>query len=162
MTLKNKLISQNQFLLFIDPNPVDEELKDYFAKFNLAIVQQNNLNPIPSKEILPSAILINWSIIQIEPELIQQFYNNYPVPIIVINDTPDEETRILMLESRADDCVTKPLYPRELHARISAINRRVMRSQQKEEHEKIVFFFSQWHFTLHQDKFLMNKIKNYN
>lgn len=137
-------MSDRHYLLIIDKAPVNEDLKDYFAKFNLNIVRQENLYPLHFEKGLPSAILIHWSILKNEPGLIGQFYNNYPVPLIVIDDKPDEDTSIAMLEAGADDYMTKPLYPRELHARIGAITRRVIRAQQKLEHGKDVLMFANW------------------
>lgn len=137
-------MSQSNYLLFIDTISVSEDLKDYFAKFNLDIVQQDKLHPIHIEKGMPTAILINWSILKNEPEMIKQFYNNYPVPLVIINDILDEKTCIFILENGADDCVTKPLYPRELHARINAISRRVTRAQQKIEHGKDVIMFTTW------------------
>ncbi len=124
-------MSQRHYLLFIDNEPVNEELKDYFEKFNLDIIQQKKLFPIHVEKGLPTAILINWSLLRTEPEAIEQFYNMYPVPLIVINNKPDEESSVAMLEAGADDFMTKPIYPRELHARIGAISRRVIRRNKK-------------------------------
>lgn len=137
-------MSQRHYLLFIDNEPVSEELKDYFEKFNLDIIQQKKLFPIHVEKGLPTAILINWSILRTEPEAIEQFYNMYPVPLIVINNKPDEESSVAMLEAGADDFMTKPIYPRELHARIGAISRRVIRAQQKVDHGKEVLMFANW------------------
>ncbi|KTD34790.1 DNA-binding response regulator [Legionella moravica] len=137
-------MSQSHCLLVIDTTPVSDELKDYFAKFNLDVVQQKSLYPIHIEQGMPAAILIHWSILKNEPETIRQFYNNYPVPLIIINDSPDEEVSIAMLEAGADDVMTKPLYPRELHARITAIARRVIRAQQKMAHGKDVLMFTNW------------------
>ncbi|CEG58754.1 winged helix-turn-helix domain-containing protein [Legionella fallonii] len=137
-------MSQGHYLLFIDPTPVSEDLKDYFLKFNLDIIQQSALHPIHLEKEMPTAILIHWSILQPDPKAIHQLYNNYPVPLLVINDVVNEEMCISMLEAGADDCVTKPLYPRELHARINAISRRVLRTQQKIDHEKEVIMFTNW------------------
>lgn len=39
-------MSQRHYLLFIDNEPISEELKDYFEKFNLDIIQQKKLFPI--------------------------------------------------------------------------------------------------------------------
>jgi two-component system OmpR family response regulator len=144
LNLRSKLMSQSHYLLFIDPDPVSEDLKDYFAKFNLNIMQQDKLHPIEIGQVMPTAILINWTILKNEPQIINQFYNDYPVPLLIINDAPDEESCISMLEAGADDCVTKPLYPRELHARISAIARRVLRAQQKIELGKEILMFTTW------------------
>ncbi|HDO7805895.1 TPA: winged helix-turn-helix domain-containing protein [Legionella pneumophila] len=137
-------MSQRHYLLFIDNEPINEELKDYFEKFNLDIIQQKKLFPIHVEKGLPTAILINWSILRTEPEAIEQFYNMYPVPLIVINNKPDEESSVAMLEAGADDFMTKPIYPRELHARIGAISRRVIRAQQKVDHGKEVLMFANW------------------
>ncbi|HAT6341100.1 TPA: response regulator transcription factor [Legionella pneumophila] len=138
------MMSQRHYLLFIDNEPVNEELKDYFEKFNLDIIQQKKLFPIHVEKGLPTAILINWSLLRTEPEAIEQFYNMYPVPLIVINNKPDEESSVAMLEAGADDFMTKPIYPRELHARIGAISRRVIRAQQKVDHGKEVLMFANW------------------
>ncbi|HAT8634251.1 TPA: DNA-binding response regulator [Legionella pneumophila] len=138
------MMSQRHYLLFIDNEPINEELKDYFEKFNLDIIQQKKLFPIHVEKGLPTAILINWSILRTEPEAIEQFYNMYPVPLIVINNKPDEESSVAMLEAGADDFMTKPIYPRELHARIGAISRRVIRAQQKVDHGKEVLMFANW------------------
>ncbi len=135
---------QRSYLLFIDNDPVSEDLKKYFAQFNINIVQQNQLNPTQSGLGKPIAILIHWSILKKEPQAIHQFYTNYPVPLLIINDTPDEDACIKVLEAGADDFIVKPLLPRELHARVSAINRRVIRAQQQSEHEKEVLVFSNW------------------
>lgn len=135
---------QRSYLLFIDNDPVSEDLKKYFAQFNINIVQQNQLNPAQSGLGKPIAILIHWSILKKEPQVIHQFYTNYLVPLLIINDTPDEDACIKVLEAGADDFIVKPLLPRELHARVSAINRRVIRAQQQSEYEKEVLLFSNW------------------
>lgn len=134
----------HHYLLIIDDSPVSEDFRDYFAKFNLEILEQKNLHPIRVDRGMPDAILINWSILKNEPEAIGQFYNNYPVPLIVISEKSEKECGIIMLESGADDFMTKPLYPRELHARIGAITRRVIRAQQKMAHGKDVLMFTNW------------------
>ena len=53
------------YLLFIDNDPVNEDLKKYFAQFKINVVQQNQLTP---QNVLgkPAAILIHWSILKNE------------------------------------------------------------------------------------------------
>ncbi len=137
-------MAQRSYLLFIDNDPVSEDLKKYFTQFNIEVVQQYQLHHKQNNPGKLVAILIHWSILKNEPQAIHQFYINYPVPILIINDTPNEEACIKVLEAGADDFIIKPLYPRELHARVSAINRRVLRAQQQPECEKEVLTFSNW------------------
>lgn len=134
----------SSYLLFIDNDPVSEDLKKYFAQFNINIIQQKRLLPIQNGFGKPTAILIDWSLIKNEPQAIHQFYKNYPVPLLIMNSTPDEEACIKVLEAGADDFIIKPLLPRELHARVSAINRRVLRAQQQSDHEKDILAFANW------------------
>lgn len=135
---------KSSYLLFIDPSPVSEEIKSYFAQFNIAIVEQQNLHSIPIEQGMPVAILIHWSILKNELSMVHQFYTNYPVPLLVIHDQPDEDACIKVLEAGADDFIIKPIYPRELHARVSAINRRVSRIQQQSESDKELLTFGSW------------------
>ncbi|MDR3502344.1 MAG: winged helix-turn-helix domain-containing protein [Legionella sp.] len=132
------------YLLFIDQSPVSEEIKSYFAQFNIAIVEQQNLHSIPIEQGIPVAILIHWSILKNELSMVHQFYTNYPVPLLVIHDQPDEDACIKVLEAGADDFIIKPIYPRELHARVSAISRRVSRIQQQSESDKELLTFGSW------------------
>lgn len=135
---------KSSYLLFIDDTPISEDLKKYFAQFNIDIIQHNQLLPFHCESALPVAILIHWSILKKEPQALSQYYTNYLVPLLIISDTPDEEVCIKVLEAGADDFIVKPLYPRELHARVSAINRRVLKAQQHIENEKEVFIFTNW------------------
>lgn len=133
------------YLLFIDDIPLSTDLIDYFLKFNLAIKQQKFLHPLSIDADLPEALLIHWSFVKNDLELIQQLYDAYPIPLIIINEHPDEALCIDVLEHGADDFISKPLYPRELHARINAIRRRVGRIQQKKYNQaKEVFHFANW------------------
>lgn len=50
------------------------------------------------------------------------------VPIIILTGSPDEVSRVLLLELGADDYVTKPFSPKELLARVRAVLRRARRS----------------------------------
>jgi DNA-binding response OmpR family regulator len=55
------------------------------------------------------------------------------VPIIILTASPDEISRVLLLELGADDYVTKPFSPKELLARVRAILRRARRSAPVEQ-----------------------------
>lgn len=135
---------KSSYMLFIDEVPVSEDIKSYFAQFNIAIVQHQKLLPISPESGVPLAILIHWSILKNDLPIIHQFYTTYPVPLLVINDNTDEDVCIKVLEAGADDFIIKPIYPRELHARVGAISRRVSRANQHLESEKEVLLFANW------------------
>ncbi len=132
------------YLLFIDEKPVDEALKTYFGQFNINIIQQTNLTFPFFNQGVPIAILIDWSLLKKDLEFLLRLYNHYAVPLLVISDIADESTCIQVLEAGADDFLIKPIYPRELHARVSAINRRVLRRNQPAEQEKEIYSFTHW------------------
>lgn len=131
------------YLLFIDEIPVSEDLKNYFAQFNIKTVQQSTLPPI-FKTGMPLALLIHWSILRNQIQTIHQLYANHLIPLLIINDFPDEETCIKVLEEGADDFIVKPIHPRELHARLSTINRRVLSAQKQSNPEKVILMFDNW------------------
>jgi DNA-binding response OmpR family regulator len=55
------------------------------------------------------------------------------VPIIILTGSPDEISRVVLLELGADDYVTKPFSPKELLARVRAVLRRTRRSAPVEQ-----------------------------
>lgn len=133
-----------KYLLIIDDAPLDERLVEYFAKFDFQVEQQADLSYLSKEIASPAALLINWSLIQAEPALIDNLYHRFQVPLIIISQQANENMCVRMLEAGADDFLIKPIHPRELHARISAISRRVQRSTQETESEKNVFLFANW------------------
>lgn len=134
----------NNLLLLIDNNSLESSLLEYFAEFGYKIKQIDNLNHLSELGQLPIALLINWSIFQADLTVIQDLYQRYPIPIIVISDSANEQLTVQMLEAGADDFLVKPFNPRELHARINAIVRRVNRYKLDQESEKEVLIFDNW------------------
>jgi two-component system, OmpR family, response regulator len=137
------MVSHRNYLLIIDDAAKDTQLEDYFAKFDYQIIQQASLSQFQI-DVQPVALLINSSLMQIESGVINSLYHRFPVPLIVISDNEDEEMCVRVLEAGADDFLVKPIHPRELHARIGAISRRVRRSLKEAEQEKDVFAFANW------------------
>ncbi|ARG98395.1 response regulator transcription factor [Legionella micdadei] len=138
------MLSHQKYLLLIDHSPWDNQLAEYFAKFDYKIIQLQSLSELEKETEQPAAVLINWILCKGEISIIDELYHRYPAPLIVISDHSDEETCVKMLEAGADDFLIKPLHPRELHARISAITRRVQRSTQETDQEKEVLLFADW------------------
>lgn len=133
-----------KYLLIIDNAPQDERLLEYFAKFDYRVEQHSDLSQLGGNIKQPEALLINWALIQEDPAQIDNLYHRFQVPLIIISEQANENICVRMLEAGADDFLIKPIHPRELHARISAISRRVQRSTQETEAEKNVFLFANW------------------
>ena len=133
-----------KYLLIIDDTPLDKRFEEYFAQFDFKIIQKSRLPQISNSLKPPAAILINWLLIQADPATIDAVYQQYSTPIIVISDTNNEEICAQLLEAGADDFIIKPINPRELHARISAITRRVQRANQTSSQGKEVLLFDKW------------------
>ncbi|MFA6301907.1 MAG: winged helix-turn-helix domain-containing protein [Legionella sp.] len=132
------------YLLIIDKEPIKQELESYFAYFSIKVVHQNCLYPIKQNLGTPMALLINWAILKPDPQILTQLYHSNSVPILVYADTYDEEVCIFALETGADDFLTKPLYPRELHTRIKAISRRTNRQEKTNIRGKDALVFANW------------------
>lgn len=130
-------------LLIIDNSPWEKEFDEYFAKFDYSIIQLRNLAELGNEVRLSAALLVNWSLFHADSAVVDDLYHRYPIPLIIISDIADENICVQMLEAGADDFLVKPLHPRELHARISAISRRVQRSIQQEQ-EREVLLFADW------------------
>ena len=133
-----------KYLLIIDDMPIEDKFRDYFAKFGFGIAQQSNLSQLDHLSNLPAALLINSTLIHSDLLAINTLYHQYPVPIIVISNYADEELCVRLLEAGADDFIIKPIHPRELHARISAIHRRFCRATQHLDTKKEILAFAGW------------------
>ena len=127
----------NDYLLIIDNAPVEKGLKEYFMHFNISIIQE--YSSVFNYEIFPYAIILSSSILENNTWLIQELYKKYPLPLLISCEKGHEDFCISMLETGADDFLVKPLYPRELHARIKAIKRRVLSRSLKQDKESLHF-----------------------
>ncbi|MFC3908690.1 winged helix-turn-helix domain-containing protein [Legionella dresdenensis] len=137
--------SHQKYLFIVDDAPVAHSLLDYFSKFNLGIIQFETLSQLQEEQRMPAAVLIHCSFIENNITLLNDFYHCYQVPLIILGNDYDEKQCVDALEAGADDFVVKPLHPRELHARISAISRRVQRfMEESAEYSRDVLSFANW------------------
>ncbi|MDI9818766.1 MULTISPECIES: response regulator transcription factor [unclassified Legionella] len=136
--------SHRKYLLIIDDAPVEGQVIEYFSNFDYDLVQQSDFSLLGTESEPPAAVLINGALVQANQSIIVNLYQRYPVPLIIISDRADENMCVQMLEAGADDFLVKPLHPRELHARLSAITRRVQRATKDAELEKEVLLFANW------------------
>jgi DNA-binding response OmpR family regulator len=138
------MISHQKYLIIIDDAPRDRGLEEYFAKFDYHIVQHTQLSQLGDEAAHAAALLINWALIQDQLTIIHTLYRRYSIPLIVISNEDNADMCVRMLEEGADDFLVKPLHPRELHARIGSISRRVQRATREIEQEKDVLTFANW------------------
>jgi two-component system OmpR family response regulator len=139
-------MSDNDFLLFIDTNPVPQSLSAYFEELNITMAQRDTLDALEELHSTPLAILVDWSLLASQINQLRTFTQKYPIPFIIIHNSFDETICINVLEAGADDFIAKPLHARELHARIHAIARRIARGQKQEAYSssKNALQFEEW------------------
>lgn len=130
-----------KYLAIVDSHFMNEEFKEYFATFNYDLLYYQHLSQLDQSN-LPATLLINSSLLPAGASEIRDLYWRYLTPLIIISDEVNEDLCVQMLEAGADDFLIKPLHPRELHARMGAISRRILRS--KLDLEKEVLLFSNW------------------
>lgn len=136
------MLPHQNYLLIIDDEQENPSLKEYFAQFNFDIYYSRSLENLPINDKL-SAILVSIHLLDHEFHALKKLYFQYSTPIIVIDNQINEEMCINALNAGADDYLIKPLYPRELHARLGAITRRVQNSV-KDDSEHCILIFSNW------------------
>ena len=82
-----------------------------------------------ARENPPDLVLLDWMIEGLSGIEVCRRLRRIPdtanVPIIMLTARGEDEDRVLGLDTRADDYVTKPVSPRELVARVGAVLRRV-------------------------------------
>lgn len=133
-----------QYIAVIDDTPQHDDFVDYFTNLNCQVVQQPDFFHLDKQIQLPVAFLVNWIFIQENPFIIEDTYQNYALPLIIISDVIEEDYCTRALDAGADDFLLKPFRPEELHARITAITRRIDRANETIESKTEVILFDDW------------------
>jgi len=140
------------YLLYIDSAPPGGRYRDYFLKFDYKFIHQMNPHLLSMVDEKPAAILIHTALVD-SPLLLDKLHKQFLCPIIAMSDIANESECIETLESGADDFILKSIHPRELHARIGAITRR-MQSIMPSPQDKIVLCFDNWRLYPHARRIL--------
>lgn len=117
-----------QRILIID----DEKAIQKLLKLALNVGNYSTLQALTGKEGLslvlsdaPKLILLDLSLPDMDgKEFLEQLRKSSSIPVIILSSRDNEQTKINLLESGADDYVTKPFSTGELLARIKATLRR--------------------------------------
>ncbi|MCA0402630.1 MAG: winged helix-turn-helix domain-containing protein [Proteobacteria bacterium] len=137
------LLETQSHLIIIDKVAPLADFIDYFAKFGIKIIHKSSINELFSIKIKPTALLIDTNVLD-NPNSLATLYQQFIVPLIVTSEEVNDNNCIQALEQGADVFLLKPLNPREIHARISAISRRVSLSLKGHDKDKEFLSFADW------------------
>ena len=119
-------------LLVEDEQPIRDMIRFALSREGIDMVEAANAEDARRmlSSCLPDLILLDWMLPETSGiKLLREFKKKKEVskiPVIMLTAKAEEEDKILGLEAGADDYVTKPFSPKELIARIRAVNRRVI------------------------------------
>ena len=129
-------------LIVEDEPPLVEMLKYNFesAGFRTSVATDGQEALFQAEELTPDLILLDWMLPEYSGiEICRKLRDREAtksVPIIMLTARREEDDRILVLNSGADDYVVKPFSPKELVARVQATLRR---SQPGFAEDKLVY-----------------------
>lgn len=110
-------------LLYIDSTPANPEFITWFESFGVTILSASH--PGIQDYRAANALVVTLPLFAT--------YGNLPpgvqIPVIVLANAEEREACIETLEQGADDFLIHPVNPRELHARINAVHRRIIKAR---------------------------------
>ena len=118
-------------LLIEDEGPIRDMIRFALSREGIDMVEAEDVDTARKllSSCLPDLILLDWMLPEITGiqflKEIKKKKELTKIPVIMLTAKADEEDKIVGLEAGADDYVTKPFSPKELVARIRAVNRRV-------------------------------------
>ncbi|SEA72137.1 two component transcriptional regulator, winged helix family [Desulfuromusa kysingii] len=118
----------NQILVIDDDIELCELLNDYLSGEGFAVATVNNGRLGAEQALAAEYVLVVLDVMLPEMngfDVLRKIRENSKVPVIMLTARGDDIDRIVGLELGADDYLPKPFNPRELVARIRAIQRRV-------------------------------------
>jgi two-component system phosphate regulon response regulator PhoB len=121
-------------LLIEDEQPIRDMIRFALSREGIDMVEAADVDSARRvlSSCLPDLILLDWMLPEISGikflREIRKKQELAKIPVIMLTAKADEEDKIVGLEAGADDYVTKPFSPKELVARIRAVNRRVQGS----------------------------------
>jgi len=119
-------------LLVVDDDPdIRELIRDYFSDNGFRVVEADDATAMRSaiEASVPNVVLLDVGLPGEDGlSLARYLREHHDVGIIMVSGAGQTVDRIIGLEVGADDYVTKPFDPRELHARVKCVLRRYQRS----------------------------------
>lgn len=121
-------------LLIEDEQPIRDMIRFALSRESIDMVEAPDAKTARQvlSACLPDLILLDWMLPEVSGiKLLREFKKKQElskIPVIMLTAKAEEEDKIMGLEAGADDYITKPFSPKELIARIRAVNRRVIGS----------------------------------
>jgi DNA-binding response OmpR family regulator len=124
-------------LLVVDDDPdVRELIQDYFSDNGFRVVEAKDATAMRSaiEASVPDVVLLDVGLPGEDGlSLARYLREHHDVGIIMVSGAGETVDRIIGLEVGADDYVTKPFDPRELHARVKCVLRRYQRNGEPQD-----------------------------
>lgn len=122
-----------RILVVEDEKSVSDFLKNtlHALGYQVKIVDDGSLAKQAAIEFRPEIILLDLGLPNITGlDLLKIFRSWHDIPIIILTANANDIDKVTALENGADDYLTKPFSMPELHARLKAIMRRVVKNDQ--------------------------------
>lgn len=119
-------------LLIEDEQPIRDMIRFALSREGIDMVEASNADEARRvlSSCLPDLILLDWMLPEVSGiKLLKEFKKKKEIsriPVIMLTAKAEEEDKVVGFDAGADDYVTKPFSPKELVARIRAVNRRVI------------------------------------
>jgi two-component system phosphate regulon response regulator PhoB len=119
-------------LLIEDEQPIRDMIRFALSREGIDMIEAADAEQAHRvlSSCLPDLILLDWMLPEVSGiKLLKEFKKKKEIskiPVIMLTAKAEEEDKVVGLEAGADDYVTKPFSPKELVARIRAVNRRVI------------------------------------
>ena len=128
----------NRTILIVeDEQPIREMLCFALGKAGFEVIEANDAHEAQAQlnQRKPAIVLLDWMLPGISgvdfARRLKMQDATRDLPIIMVTAKSDENHKVQGLESGADDYITKPFSTRELLARINAVLRRSVNSEEK-------------------------------
>jgi len=148
MDVTEPIDKDKKTVLVID-NKFDKKCIEYLHQYNYT-VKHLQASQVSLDDILYSGVdflIMDWHLPNIDvKKACEAAFQQLSIPLIITSHTATEEDCIEALSSGADDFIKQPLNPRELHARMNAIERRCHYAAHSHKLEK--FTFENWSLDL--------------
>ena len=119
-------------LLIEDERPIRDMIRFALSREGIDMVEAGDAEEARRvlSSCLPDLILLDWMLPEVSGiKLLKEFKKKKEIsriPVIMLTAKAEEEDKVVGFDAGADDYVTKPFSPKELVARIRAVNRRVI------------------------------------